>query len=201
MAFWLSSLKGRRATYHQDRVMACHQQLLCHIIFSAMQRTQTLRGDELREEVWESMAGICSRSDGDAPGVGGSRDHAHWLVRIPAKIAISDFVRPWKANTSKLINEHCGTGAASNSSFHFTPQRLAVNSPGGAAALRRWRKPPDVLIDRFSDRNVGELRSLTFRWEVFGWVRFRVLSPPAGCYRLFGAIHRQSLRGEPETGL
>jgi REP element-mobilizing transposase RayT len=49
------------------------------------------------------MAGVCRKLEGFALIVGGYYDHAHLLVRIPAKIAVSDFVGRVKANTSKHI--------------------------------------------------------------------------------------------------
>ena len=54
---------------------------------------------------------ICNNLNGFALEVGGFYDHAHLLVRIPAKIAVSDFVGKLKANTSKHINEKNGPSA------------------------------------------------------------------------------------------
>jgi putative NIF3 family GTP cyclohydrolase 1 type 2 len=54
------------------------------------------------------MAGTAKELNGFALKVGGFYDHAHLLVRIPAKIAVADFVGKLKANTSKHINETSG---------------------------------------------------------------------------------------------
>lgn len=51
------------------------------------------------------MAGVASKLEGHALRVGGYYDHAHLMLRIPAKIAVADFVRQLKSNTSKHINE------------------------------------------------------------------------------------------------
>ena len=51
------------------------------------------------------MAGIARKLDGFAIKIGGYHDHAHLLVRIPAKTSVSEFVGKLKANTSKHINE------------------------------------------------------------------------------------------------
>ena len=51
------------------------------------------------------MAGIAKNLGGFAIRIGGYYDHAHLLLRIPAKVAVSDFVGKLKANTSKHINE------------------------------------------------------------------------------------------------
>jgi putative NIF3 family GTP cyclohydrolase 1 type 2 len=54
------------------------------------------------------MAGSAKALNGFAIKVGGYYDHAHLLLRIPSKIAVSDFVGQLKANTSKHINETSG---------------------------------------------------------------------------------------------
>ena len=54
------------------------------------------------------MAGVAKNLEGFALEIGGWVDHAHLLVRIPAKTAVSDFVGRIKSNTSKHINETSG---------------------------------------------------------------------------------------------
>ena len=88
--------------------MASHQQLLYHIVFSTKERRLLLREDDFRDSVWRYMAGIASNLQGHALRIGGFYNHAHLLLRIPAKIAVADFVRRIKANTSKHINEKQG---------------------------------------------------------------------------------------------
>ena len=85
--------------------MAAHQQLLYHIVFSTKERRHLLKPDPMREGVWSYMAGITSNLGGHALRIGGYFDHAHLLVRIPAKVAVADFVRQLKSSTSKHINE------------------------------------------------------------------------------------------------
>jgi putative transposase len=90
--------------------MASHQQLLYHIVFSVKDRRPLLQDDKLREHVWAYMAGVVKNLDGFAIKIGGYHDHAHLLIRIPAKIAVSNFVGGVKANTSKHINESYNAG-------------------------------------------------------------------------------------------
>ncbi len=85
--------------------MASHQQLLYHIVFSTKERRPFLRDDGFRESVWSYMSGVAHNLQGHALRVGGYVDHAHLLLRIPAKIAVADFVRQLKASTSKHIND------------------------------------------------------------------------------------------------
>jgi len=84
--------------------VSTHQQLLYHIVFSTKNRQRWLT-DGFREDVFAYMAGTAHELQGFAIKVGGFYDHVHLLVRIPAKIAVSDFVGQLKANTSKHIND------------------------------------------------------------------------------------------------
>jgi hypothetical protein len=53
--------------------------------FSTKERTPLLRNDGIRESVWNYMAGVAHNLQGHALRIGGYYDHAHVLVRIPAK--------------------------------------------------------------------------------------------------------------------
>ena len=85
-----------------------HQQLLYHVVFSTKNRKPYLANEDRRERVFAYMAGVVNNLDGFALEIGGWVDHAHLLVRIPAKIAVSDFVGRLKASTSKNENETSG---------------------------------------------------------------------------------------------
>ena len=71
--------------------MSTHQQLLYHIIFSTKGRKRLLN-DAIRDDVFAYMAGICRNLKGFALDIGGYYDHAHLLVRIPAKVAVSELL-------------------------------------------------------------------------------------------------------------
>ena len=84
--------------------MSTHQQVLYHIVFSTKNRQRWLT-DGYREDVFGYMAGIAKHQGGFAIQIGGYYDHVHLLVRIPAKIAVSDFVGALKGSTSKHLND------------------------------------------------------------------------------------------------
>ena len=86
-----------------------HQQLLYHIVFSTKNRKPYLANEDHRAKVFAYMAGIAKNLEGFALEIGGWIDHAHLLVRIPAKMAVSDFVGRLKANSSKHMNETSGS--------------------------------------------------------------------------------------------
>ena len=79
--------------------------LFYHIVFSTKERRPLLRDDDFRDSVWRYMAGVASNLQGHALRVGGYYDHAHLLLRIPAKIVVADFIRQLEASSSKHINE------------------------------------------------------------------------------------------------
>lgn len=85
-----------------------HQQLLYHLIFSTKNRKPYLANEEKRREVFGYMAGVAKNLGGFALKIGGWVDHVHLLVRIPAKVSVSDFVGRLKASTSKHVNETSG---------------------------------------------------------------------------------------------
>ncbi|WP_417729936.1 IS200/IS605 family transposase [Rosistilla oblonga] len=85
--------------------MSTHQQLLYHIVFSVKDRRPLLQDDALLAQVWSYMAGIAKNLEGFAIKIGGFYDHAHVLVRIPAKIAVADFVGALKSNSSRQVND------------------------------------------------------------------------------------------------
>lgn len=85
-----------------------HQQLLYHIVFSTKNRNPYLADSEFRAATFSYMAGVAKNLDGYALKIGGWVDHSHLLVRIPAKLAVSDFVSRLKSSTSKHVNESSG---------------------------------------------------------------------------------------------
>ena len=82
-----------------------HQELLYHIVFSTKNRKPHLANEDHRAKVFAYMAGIAKNLEGFALEINGWIDHVHLLVRIPAKMAVSDFVGRLKSNTSKHMNE------------------------------------------------------------------------------------------------
>lgn len=85
-----------------------HQQLLYHIVFATKNRKPSLANENHRQKTFAYMAGVAKNLNGFALEIGGWIDHVHLLVRIPAKVAVSDFIGRLKANTSKHINESSG---------------------------------------------------------------------------------------------
>ena len=87
--------------------MSTHQQLLYHVVFSTKNRKRYLH-EGIRESVFAYMAGTCKGLGGFAIKVNGFYDHVHLLVRIRARVAVSEFIGQLKASTSKHINDTQG---------------------------------------------------------------------------------------------
>ncbi len=121
--------------------MASHQYLLYHIVFSTKERRAFLQTDNLREEAWAYMAGVCKNLGGYADRIGGYYDHAHLLVHIPAKVAVAEFVGKLKANTSKHMNDAHDKLGSFAGRMVMEPSRLAA---------RRRRLSQTTSITSFS---------------------------------------------------
>ncbi len=75
-----------------------------HIVFSTKQRMQLIRTDNL-SRLWNYLAGIARNHGMQVLAVGGTENHVHILVVLPADTALSDAVRTLKANSSRWMRE------------------------------------------------------------------------------------------------
>ena len=70
-----------------------------HIIFSTKERLQLLV-PEIRPRLFDYMGGTIRGLQGTSILINGVEDHVHTLAVIPSTIALSDFMREYKTNTS-----------------------------------------------------------------------------------------------------
>ena len=75
-----------------------------HVVFSTKQRMQLIRTDNL-SRLWNYLAGIARNHGMQVLAVGGTENHVHILVVLPADTALSDAVRTLKANSSRWMRE------------------------------------------------------------------------------------------------
>lgn len=106
---------------------------------------------DFRGKVWAYMAGIAGGLNMRAVRVGGYFDHAHLLVQIPAKMAVSDAVRLLKANTSRHINEE-----------RLSPYRFSWQDGYGAFTVSRSSVE---LVVAYIDRQLEHHRERSFQEE------------------------------------
>jgi REP element-mobilizing transposase RayT len=78
--------------------------LFTHLIFSTKDRLPHLDRD-LAPQCLAYIGGIVENVGGRRIAIGGVADHVHLLVDMPATLALSDFVRTIKSNSSKWVHE------------------------------------------------------------------------------------------------
>jgi putative transposase len=78
--------------------------LLCHLVFSTKDRLPHM-DSSLRERLFPYMGGIVREMRGTPMIVNGPDDHVHMLAAVPPAIAIADFVRTVKTNSSRWVHE------------------------------------------------------------------------------------------------
>ena len=78
--------------------------LLYHIVFSTKYRKPSLT-DLIRPEVYNYIGGIVANKKGHILEIGGTDDHVHILTACSPTIALAEFVRDIKANSSKWLHE------------------------------------------------------------------------------------------------
>ena len=77
---------------------------LMHYVFSTKNRRKTI-SSELRERLWPYLGGIARENDMKALAVGGTDDHVHILVSLPATVSVSKAIQLIKGGSSKWIHE------------------------------------------------------------------------------------------------
>lgn len=75
-----------------------------HLVFSTKFRNPYL-SEAFREETYKYIAGIIANKDGQLIEIGGMLDHVHILTSCSPSIALAEFVRDIKANSSKWLHE------------------------------------------------------------------------------------------------
>ncbi len=75
-----------------------------HVVFSTKERTNAL--PENLKPVWSYFVGIGANHQIPIEAIGGTRNHMHLLMRLPATESLAHAMDVFKSNTSKWVNEH-----------------------------------------------------------------------------------------------
>jgi len=75
-----------------------------HCIFSTEDRRDTIP-PELQERLWSYLGGITKKLGCDLIAVGGTANHVHILVRLPAMARLAETIHKLKANSSRWMGE------------------------------------------------------------------------------------------------
>ncbi|MBL8887000.1 MAG: IS200/IS605 family transposase [Phycisphaerales bacterium] len=78
--------------------------IVIHIIFSTKNRAPQIK-PEFADRLYSYIGGIARNLDCDLIAAGGIEDHVHLLVAFHPTVAVSDFLRDVKANSSKWLHE------------------------------------------------------------------------------------------------
>jgi REP element-mobilizing transposase RayT len=81
-----------------------------HVVFSTKDRQKRLR-EELQPQLWAYIAGIARHHKFEAIKIGGTEDHCHALILLPAPIPLSKAVQTLKGCSSKWLNDTGVAGA------------------------------------------------------------------------------------------
>src|SRR4051812_12395260 len=71
-----------------------------HCVFSTKGRTQLIRDPE---PLWSYMRGIARKCEFDILAIGGTENHVHVLMNVPAGKQVATLVRDLKANSSRFM--------------------------------------------------------------------------------------------------
>lgn len=80
--------------------------ILTHVVFSTQGRRNLIPA-ELEPQLWDCIAVSARRLGMKALAVGGTADHIHILLSLPATVALATAVQQIKAATSKWLRERC----------------------------------------------------------------------------------------------
>jgi REP element-mobilizing transposase RayT len=75
-----------------------------HCVFSTRQRHKTIDPD-LQQRLWPFIGGIARENSMKALAIGGTKDHVHLLLSMPATIPIAKAIQLIKGGSSKWIHE------------------------------------------------------------------------------------------------
>ena len=75
-----------------------------HLIFSTKNRLPQINAD-LQARLFEYIGGICRAEQSPLLAAGGTPDHVHLLASLGKTLALADFLRLVKTNSSKWVRE------------------------------------------------------------------------------------------------
>lgn len=76
-----------------------------HVVFSTKSREPWITSN-IENEIWSYLGGICRTHGVKAQHIGGVDDHVHLLVGLPPTLALSDWMKRLKGESSKWISDH-----------------------------------------------------------------------------------------------
>jgi putative transposase len=84
--------------------MHSYNSILVHCVFATKERRPLISSD-IRPRLWEYLGGTARQLGFKALAIGGTADHVHLLLSVPAKVALATAVQKLKANSSRWAHE------------------------------------------------------------------------------------------------
>ncbi len=81
-----------------------HTSLTYHLVFSTKNRVQSI-SSAIRPDLCRYLGGIVTSEGGLPLEINAVADHVHILTRLPPNVALAEFLRTLKANSSKWLND------------------------------------------------------------------------------------------------
>lgn len=75
-----------------------------HVVFSTKERMQLIRGD-LQPRLWDYIKDIAHNHGIRVLAIGGTDNHVHMLLSLPAEANIAEVVRTLKCNSTRWLRE------------------------------------------------------------------------------------------------
>ena len=124
--------------------------LLYHLVFSTKDRRGWIR-DDLRDRLFPYLGGGIRDENGIALSVGGTDDHVHLLVKLPATAAVAATLCAIKANSSGWVHKEWPTHAG-----------FAWQTGYAAFSVSQSQVPS---VQRYIERQAEHHRTRTFQEE------------------------------------
>jgi REP element-mobilizing transposase RayT len=74
------------------------------VVFSTKDRSKSIPR-QFQSELWSYIAGICANHKIIVHAIGGTGDHIHLLIQVPATVALAKTVLTIKSNSSRWAHE------------------------------------------------------------------------------------------------
>jgi REP element-mobilizing transposase RayT len=84
--------------------------LIFHVVFSTKERRPLIH-DTFRTRLHEYLGGLARAEFRGTLSIGGTDNHVHGLIVLPADLALADAMRKWKSLSSKWVHETFPTEA------------------------------------------------------------------------------------------
>jgi putative transposase len=133
-----------------ERMAHTFTNLLTHVVFSTSGRAPYL-ADGIRSDIHAYIGGILRKLKATPIVIGGTSDHVHFLIRVPADMTLADCMRVVKANSSRWLKQRW-------------PERRAFAWQGGYGAFSVSESTRGAVI-RYIEDPVQHHRRISFQDE------------------------------------